>query len=115
MKLSHLKELSRKQELIATIRMLCETMPDTGPTQFQISLEGNGEIIYQGPIIGERLAAILRVYGDKDWTSQQRYSSSPNIDYVKTLMNGLVVRIMDAQPSHRDSQALTAEDFERLA
>lgn len=114
MKLSHLKELSQKQELIATIRMFVETMPNEGPSQYYISLEGKGEISYQGPIIGDRLAALLRVYGDKEWTAQQRFRSCENMDFVKVLMNGLTIRILDQVPLKKDSSVLTYDDFAPL-
>lgn len=110
MKQSHSKEIARQMGVLVAIQRLVDTMPNEGPAPFQISAIGKGEIVYQGPLDPKRTQIIANVYGKTDWHRDGR-SSGPTVDYVKTLNNGLVIRIMFAEENRKDSTKINLEDF----
>lgn len=95
MKQATLNQAAGIASILEKINNIAQTLPEDGPAPWYICTVGNGAIEFNGS--PETAPTIARPFGTDGWTRHSDVFAN-HFSYHKTLLNGITVRIRNAEP-----------------
>lgn len=108
MKGSLKQEIARQRKILANLEAVADTLPDVGPVPWHVTAIKTGEVYFAAAFQFKVILEVMQAFGREDWKRGKR-SYSKGWDYVKTLSNGVVITIEDAEHLPDSEEAVDPE------